>query len=89
MAGFLSRLFGGGKAAETDPAEEYKGFEITPDPLPVGGEFRIAAWIRKDGQEHHLIRADLVRDRETAVAASLGKARQVIDERGDRLFNQA
>ena len=52
----------------------------------MGGEFRIAAVIEKDGRRHELIRADTLRDREAAVAASLGKARQIIDEQGESIF---
>ncbi|WGH79298.1 HlyU family transcriptional regulator [Jannaschia ovalis] len=84
----LSRLFGGRREAEPTaaPSESYQGYTITPDPIAAGGEFRIAAVIEKDGRRHELIRADTLRDREAAVAASLGKARQVIDEQGESIF---
>ena len=81
----LSRLFGGGGAPEVEP-EEYKGFRITPEPAREGGKFRIGARIEKDGQVHNLIRADMLDDLEGANAASVGKAKQMIDEQGDRLF---
>ena len=83
-----SRLFGS-RPAEPAPAagEDYEGFRITPDPAPAPGGHRIAATIEKDGRSHRLVRADVLSDREAAVAASLGKARQVIDERGERLFD--
>ncbi|WP_298430234.1 HlyU family transcriptional regulator [uncultured Jannaschia sp.] len=83
----LSRLFGGGSASPpATPTTEYQGFTITPQPTKTSDGFRIAALIEKDGQQHELIRADTIRDWETAIDASLAKARQVIDEQGDRIF---
>lgn len=88
----LSRLFGGGGPPKPRHASEtYKDFTITPDPAREGQTFRIGARIAKDiGGEtktHTLIRADTLNDEETAVAASLNKAKQLIDEQGDRLFD--
>ena len=54
------------------------------------GGWRLAAQIEKkiddDTKTHRLIRADTFQDREAAVSASIAKAKQVIDEQGDRLF---
>ena len=87
----LSKLFGrGGDKAPTDPPETYKGFTIRPAPMAEGGEYRLAAWIEKEvggeTKSHHLVRADLTRDRDTAVSAAIAKAKQVIDEQGEGLF---
>ena len=86
----FSRLFGGksGGAAEADadPPEEYKGFRITPRPIPENGQFRVSALIERDGRSHELIRADTMASREDALAISLAKARQMIDQQGARLF---
>ena len=86
----LSRLFGGGGAGPEPASETYEGFKITPKPERVGSRYRIGALIEKDvGGEtktHHLIRADILDDIEGANVASIGKARQMIDEQGDRLF---
>lgn len=87
----LSKLFGGGKpAAPETPPETYEGFRIFPDPIKEGSQYRIAARIEKEiGGElktHQLIRADTMGDRDAAASASLGKAKQLIDEQGDRLF---
>jgi hypothetical protein len=89
LSGLFSRLFGGGDppAPKSDPPEVYKDFQIVAEPIEAGGEFRIAARISKGERSHHLIRADTMRDRDAAAAASVSKARQVIDERGDRLFD--
>ena len=85
----FSKLFGGGSAPE--PASEtYEGFKITPEPQKDGNQFRLAARIEKEvGGEvksHHLIRADLFQDRDAAAVAAVRKAKQVIDEQGDRLL---
>ncbi|MGB3408400.1 MAG: HlyU family transcriptional regulator [Jannaschia sp.] len=84
----FSKLFGGGSAPETAPTppETYNGFTIRPDPMKAGGEWRISALIDKDGQTHHLIRADTIRDRDECAAISLAKAKQMIDQQGDRIF---
>jgi hypothetical protein len=87
----LSRLFGGGGAPKSrHTSETYKGFTITPDPARDGPRFRIRAQIVKEiggeTKSHTLIRADTLDDEEAAATASLGKARHLIDEQGDRLF---
>jgi hypothetical protein len=85
----LSRLFGGGSRPQPEP-EQYKGFAITPVPIAEGGRFRVSARIDKEvgGQprSHTLIRADVFESLEGATEASSRKARQMIDEQGDRLF---
>ena len=85
----LSRLFGS-KPPEPPKAEDYKSFRITPEPIREGSQFRIAARIEKtiDGtpRRHQLIRADTMGALDEATAISLGKARQIIDEQGDKLF---
>ena len=88
----LSRLFGSGAKREAQelPAEEYNGFRITPAPREESDGFRVGARIEAeiDGEVkvHHFLRADVLRDREEAAAASLHKAKQVIDEQGARIF---
>lgn len=90
----LNRLFGRGGGGEASAAEalEYKGFQVTPDPIPEGGKFRIGARIEKeiDGETrtHRLIRADLLDGREAAEEASIGKAKLMIDQLGERIFDQ-
>ena len=89
---FWSRLFGGKPAEETasGAAEEHKGFRITPRPVREGGHYRISARIEKEvagvPRVHNLVRADTVASLDEARALSLAKARQMIDEQGDRLF---
>lgn len=88
-----SRLFGGGGGGAVKPGhatETYKGFTITPDPMREGPRFRIRGHVSREvGGEvktHTFIRADTLESEDAAVAATLGKARQLIDEQGDRLF---
>lgn len=88
----LSKLFGGGDKAAAKEAEpeNYKGFNIFAEPISEGGQFRVAARIEKeidgDLKTHQLIRADLINNRDEATTASTNKAKQIIDEQGDRLF---
>lgn len=88
----LSKLFGGGDAPkEAAKPEIYQGFSITPEPMPAGSEYRISAKIEKevDGETktHHLIRADTVSDLEAAKEASVNKAKVMIDQQGESLFD--
>lgn len=89
----LSKLFGGGgsKPQAEAQSETYEGYKITPQPAPEGSRYRIGARIEKEinGElkVHELIRADVLDDLDGANVASLNKARQVIDEQGERLFS--
>lgn len=83
----FSKLFGGGGGSAPEPeVETYEGFTITAQPAREGSRYRIGALIEKDGQTHHLIRADMLETLEDANAASIRKAKQMIDEQGARLF---
>ncbi len=92
---FLKKLFGGGGAKDaaaekTAQPVEYKGYQITPCPIPDGGQFRISARIdgvvNGESKSHTLIRADVLRDQGEAAEASVGKAKQMIDQMGDQIF---
>lgn len=90
-------LFGGGdkKSAATPAAAsvEYKGFRITPAPRPNGPQWQVAGTISKDGapgeppREHQFIRADVMVTVEDAAEFSIRKAKQIIDEQGERIFS--
>jgi len=85
----LSRLFGSGPKPGPDP-EVYKDFRIFPEPQSGTGGFKIAARIEKEvageTKAHHLLRADTVQTEEEAREFSIRKAKQLIDEQGERLF---
>lgn len=83
----LSRLFGGRAPDPARAPENHNGFAITPDPQPDGGRWRVTATIEKDGRTHRLIRADVLETRDAAEQVSLDKAKQMIDEQGERLFD--
>ncbi|GAW35672.1 transcriptional activator HlyU [Roseovarius sp. A-2] len=88
----LSRLFGGGTKPETrvEPSETYKEFRIIAAPQSDADGYRVGARIEKDVdgevRVHHLLRADTLRSLENAEAFSIRKAKQVIDEQGERIF---
>jgi len=79
---------GGGQAAEP---VEYNGFVITPAPFKDGGQFQTAGTIAKEvggvKREHKFIRADRHVSFEDAASFAVSKARQMIDQMGDRLFD--
>jgi len=88
---FLSKLFGGGKTTEPVEPTLYKDFEIFVEPMKESDGYRIAARIEKgEGdarKSHHLIRADVCRSIDDANETSLAKAKQIIDQVGDGVFN--
>ncbi len=94
---FLKKLFGiggGGEGGGAEPpaeeAQDYKGFTIRATPFKADGQYQTCAVITRDvagvTKEHRLIRADRFAALDAAVDVSLRKARQMIDEQGDRLF---
>lgn len=86
----LKRLFGGGAAPKEAP-EAYNGFRIFVEPIREPSGFRVAARIEKevDGQTltHQLIRADVCDSADQAREISLTKARLLIDDKGEALFD--
>ena len=94
---FLKRLFGLGGAGGDEPAaatvgeaEDYKGFSVQAAPFKEGGQYQTCALITKEVggvlREHRLIRADRFPSLDDAIETSKRKARQMIDEQGERLF---
>ena len=93
MAGFFRRLFGGedrGKTAPSADAVEYKGFRIRPAPFKAEGQFQTAGTIEKDFpdgmREHHFVRAEKHPSQDEASSFAITKGKQIVDERGDRMF---
>lgn len=85
----LSKLFGS-KAASSPEPEKHKDFLIFPEPNKEPGGYRIGARIEKEVngeiKTHHMIRADTYGSKETAIEASMTKAKQFIDQLGDGIF---
>ena len=95
MSGFLSKLFGGGSKSGAQPAAEtevYKGYVIEPRPKGGSGVYNVAGSIRKQGEAngpvHNFIRADTFTTVEQAARFSIIKAKQIIDEQGERMFRR-
>ncbi len=88
---FLKKLFGGGGAAKAAEPVEYEGFAIYAEPIDEGGVFRVAARIEKtvDGETRsaQMVRSDTLNGRDAAIEATINKAKQVINERGNVLFD--
>jgi hypothetical protein len=69
---------------------EYKGYRIRPAPYHSGSQYQTAGTIEKDFpsgvKEHRFVRAEAHASKDEAVEFSLLKARQIIDQQGDRMF---
>lgn len=92
MFKWLKKLAGGASpAAPGFEPVSYRGFDIYPEPRQEGGQFRLQGRIvqHKDGQqrEYLLIRSDLLPSADQAAELMIGKAKRVIDENGERLFD--
>jgi hypothetical protein len=93
---FWKKLFGGGPVEEAEnkvgAAEDYKGFAIRAAPYESEGQFQTAGIIEKEiagvRMEHKFIRADRHPSYDDALAFSLSKARQLVDEQGEQMFKE-
>jgi hypothetical protein len=91
----LRGLFGGGGDTGGKAAEpvDYQGYRITPAPQRQASGWNTAGVIAKefpDGlKEHSFIRVDTHTSKDDAVAFSIIKAQQIIDEQGDRIFRSS
>jgi hypothetical protein len=94
MAGIITalwnRLFGGGVADADEAAIEYNGYRIRAAPYRRMGQYQTCGVVIKEigGEikEHRFIRAEMHPTRDAAMAFSIAKAKQIIDEQGERLF---
>ncbi len=89
---FFKKLFGGGADEEVDGGEpiEHKGFTIRATPYKAEGGYQTCGVISKeiDGEtkEHRFVRADKAMSVDEAIAISLRKGQQIVNEQGDRVF---
>jgi hypothetical protein len=88
----FSRLSSRGAGAP-EPAVapvEYKGYRIRPEPYRTENHYQTAGTIEKVTAEgvraHRFVRADTYHSREDAIAFTITKAKQIIDQQGDRMF---
>ncbi len=90
---FLKKLFGGGGVSSKKPAPEFEheGYRIQSTPMEEGGQLRLCGIISReiDGEikEHKIVRADLLTTEDDAAQMLFQKAKQVIRERGDSMFD--
>ena len=92
---FFRKLFGGGGAADTvaKPARvaEHEGYVIRATPFQEAGQWQTCGMISKEiggeVREHRFIRADRFPSQEMAADHAIVKAKQIIDQQGDRLFD--
>lgn len=86
----LSRLASREGNAAPIPPVEYKGYRIHPEPYLARDQYQTAGTIEKTTSEgtrqHRFVRADTYRSREDAIAFTITKAKQIIDQQGDRMF---
>lgn len=91
---FFKKLFGGGGAKDgaqkTVTTVDYEGFTIETTPMEEGGQFRVAANLSKEiageMKTHRLIRADMCSSAQEASDIAVRKAKQMIDEQGERFL---
>lgn len=91
----ITSLFSGNasdstKTADVEASIEYKGFSITPGPIPEGRQYRVGATITKGAddtlQTHNFIRSDVVASRDECINMAIRKAKITIDQTGDKIF---
>lgn len=96
MLGFVRRLLGGqgnqeGAAPADEPGVEYNGYRIIARKHPQAGQFLTSGVIVHEGpagrREHQFVRADTHASADDAREFTLAKARRLIDEQGERLFD--
>jgi hypothetical protein len=98
MVSILRSLWGrlaGNKGAGEEPASEafeYNGYRIRAAPYESAGGFQTAGVIEKDfadgAKEHRFVRAEAHPSRDAAVAFTIAKGKQIIDEQGERVFGK-
>jgi hypothetical protein len=95
LMGALRNLFRSGEGAGQVAAQavEYRGYRITPAPRRQASGWNTAGVITKSFddsvKEHRFIRVDTHANKDDAVAFSITKAQQIIDEQGDRIFRNS
>jgi hypothetical protein len=95
LKGLWDRLMGAGADGDTEEvaadAVEYKGYRIRPVPYKSGSQYQTAGVIEKDTasgtREHRFVRAESHPGKQDAVEFSILKARQIIDQQGERMFD--
>ena len=96
LTGFLRGLVGGGgedsAPAPSASAVDYKGYSIRPASRKEGAQWLTVGFIVKEFEggpkEHHFVRADVHPSKDVADDCAVTKAMRIIDERGDKMFEE-
>jgi hypothetical protein len=91
---FLKKLFGGGSAPKADAAlaatETHNGFTLHATPYQEQGQWQMCGVIEKEiageMKSHRFVRADRFASKEDAAQFTMSKARQIVDQMGDKVF---
>jgi hypothetical protein len=90
----LGRVTGSGERAATEPEldeVEYNGYRIRPAPYKSGSQYQTCGVIEKDfpdgPKQHRFVRAETHPGPDDAAAFAITKAKQIIDQQGDRMFD--
>jgi hypothetical protein len=91
---FLKKLFGGGSSPKPDTTpvatETHNGFTLHATPYQEQGQWQMCGVIEKEiaGElkSHRFVRADRFASKEDAAQFTMSKARQIVDQTGDKLF---
>ncbi|MHA7777049.1 HlyU family transcriptional regulator [Roseibium sp. M-1] len=92
----IKSLFGSsgeGKPRNSSKAvkAEYDGYLIVAEPMPVNGQYQVAGRIEKQVGDtvkvHTFIRADTLPDEDGAANEMIRKAKMMIDQMGESLFD--
>ena len=94
LGSFFRSLVGSSESEGGQPdsrnAVDYNGYLIHPASRKEGSQWRTEGVITKDVEgetkEHRFIRADVYTTKEDADNCAVTKAKRIIDEQGDRLF---
>lgn len=82
---------GAAKAASKTTTVEHDGFRIIAEPMSSGGQWQVAGRIEKDvdgeTKSHRFIRADVMPGETDAANEMIRKAKMMIDQQGDTLFD--
>ncbi|GAB4577184.1 MAG: hypothetical protein Tsb0019_05170 [Roseibium sp.] len=95
LGNFFKSLFGasatGEKSGRKAVTADYDGFLIIADPQPNNGQFQVSGRIEKQVGDttrvHTFIRADTLPDAEGAANEMIRKAKLMIDQQGDSIFD--
>ncbi|MGI9334351.1 MAG: HlyU family transcriptional regulator [Gammaproteobacteria bacterium] len=93
MVGFLKKIFGSSEPGPAKPAAEleYNGFRLIATPAQVSGGWSTQGTIEKtvggELKSIDFVRADTSASQDAAAQMSLDKAKKIVDERGDAVFD--